>query len=70
MVQYGMKPLEALQAGLVNGAKLLGWQNEVGALKAGYWADIIAVPGNPVNDISVLTRVSFVMKGGIVYRKP
>lgn len=70
MVQYGMKPLEALQAGLVNGAKLLGWQNDVGALKAGYWADIIAVPGNPVNDIGVLTRVSFVMKGGIVYRKP
>jgi imidazolonepropionase-like amidohydrolase len=69
MVQYGMKPLEALQAGLLNGAKLLGWQNEIGALKAGYWADIIAVPGNPVNDISVLTSVFFVMKGGIVYRK-
>jgi imidazolonepropionase-like amidohydrolase len=70
MVQYGMKPLEVLQAGLLNGARLLGWQNEVGALKAGYWADIIAVPGNPLNDISVLTHVSFVMKGGTVYRKP
>ena len=70
MVQYGMKPLEALQAGLLNGAKLLGWQNEIGALKPGYLADIIAVPGNPLNDISALTHVSFVMKAGVIYRKP
>jgi imidazolonepropionase-like amidohydrolase len=70
MVQNGMKPLEALQAGLLNGAKLLGWQNEIGALKPGYFADIIAVPGNPLEDIGVLTHVSFVMKGGTVYRKP
>jgi len=70
MVQYGMKPLDVLQAGLLNGAKLLGWQNEIGALKPNYYADIIAVPGNPLDDISALTRVSFVMKGGIVYRKP
>jgi imidazolonepropionase-like amidohydrolase len=70
MVQYGMKPLEALQAGLLNGAKLLGWQTEIGALKAGYFADIIAVPGNPMEDISTLTKVSFVMKGGAIYRRP
>jgi imidazolonepropionase-like amidohydrolase len=70
MVQYGMKPVEALQAGLLNGAKLLGWQNEIGALKAGYFADVIAVPGNPLEDIGALTHVSFVMKGGTVYRKP
>jgi imidazolonepropionase-like amidohydrolase len=70
MVQYGMKPLDVLQAGLLNGAKLLGWQNEIGALKPGYFADIIAVPGNPVNDSSVLAHVAFVMKGGTVYRKP
>jgi imidazolonepropionase-like amidohydrolase len=70
MVQYGMKPLDALQAGLLNGAKLLGWQNEIGALKAGYLADIIAVPGNPLTDISALTHVPFVMKGGVIYRKP
>jgi imidazolonepropionase-like amidohydrolase len=70
MVQNGMKPLEALQAGLLNGAKLLGWQNEIGALKPGYFADIIAVPGNPLEDIGVLTHVSFVMKDGTVYRKP
>jgi imidazolonepropionase-like amidohydrolase len=67
MVQYGMKPLEALQAGLLNGAKLLDWQNEIGELKPGYFADVIAVPGNPVEDISALTRVSLVMKGGVIY---
>jgi imidazolonepropionase-like amidohydrolase len=70
MVQYGMKPVEALQAGLLNGAKLLGWENEIGALKAGYFADIIAVPGNPLDDISALARVIFVMKGGKIYRQP
>jgi imidazolonepropionase-like amidohydrolase len=69
MVQYGMKPIEALQAGLLNGAKLLGWPNEIGALKTGYFADVIAVPGNPVEDISVLGHVSFVMKGGEIYKK-
>ncbi len=70
MAKYGMKPLDALQAGLLNGAKLLGWQKEIGALKPGYFADIIAVPGNPLDDISVLTRVTFVMKAGTIYRKP
>ena len=69
MVQYGMKPLEALQADLLNGARLLDWEHELGALKAGYNADIIAVPGNPLDDIRVLEQVSFVMKGGIVYRR-
>ena len=70
MVQYGLKPLEALQAGLLNGAKLLAWEKEIGALKAGYFADVIAVPGNPLEDIGVLTHVTFVMKGGMVYRQP
>lgn len=69
MVQYGMNPLEALQAGLLNGAKLLGWQNEIGALEPGYFADIIAVPGNPLDDIGALTHVAFVMKGGTIYRR-
>jgi imidazolonepropionase-like amidohydrolase len=69
MVKYGMTPLAALQAGLLNGAKLLGWQGQIGALKPGYYADIIAVPGNPLQDISVLEKVSFVMKGGVIYRK-
>ena len=68
MVQYGMKPLDVLHAGLLNGAKLLGWQSEIGALKPNYFADIIAVPGNPLDDISALTRVAFVMKAGTIYR--
>jgi imidazolonepropionase-like amidohydrolase len=69
MVEYGMKPLDVLKADLLNGARLLDWEHEIGALKAGYYADIIAVPGNPVEDIRVLEHVSFVMKGGVVYRR-
>jgi imidazolonepropionase-like amidohydrolase len=69
MVKYGMTPLAALQADLLNGAKLLGWQDQIGALRPGYLADIIAVPGDPLSDISVLQKVTFVMKGGVVYRR-
>lgn len=69
MVKYGMTPLAAIQAGIVNGAKILGWQDQIGALKPGYYADIIAVPGDPLSDIGVLSKVSFVMKAGVVYRK-
>jgi imidazolonepropionase-like amidohydrolase len=69
MVKYGMTPLAALQAGTLNGAKLLGWDGQIGALKPGYLADIVAVPGNPLADITVLQKVAFVMKGGVVYRK-
>ena len=69
MVKYGMTPIAALQADLLNGAKLLGWQGQIGELKPGYLADVIAVPGDPSQDISVLEKVSFVMKGGVVYRK-
>ncbi len=52
MVKFGMTPLAAIQAGTLNGAKLLGWQGQTGDLKAGYFADIIAVPGNPLEDIT------------------
>jgi imidazolonepropionase-like amidohydrolase len=69
MVQFGMKPLAALQADLINGAKLLGWQGQIGELKTGYFADIIAVPGNPLEDISTCEHVSFVMKDGVVLRQ-
>ena len=69
MVKYGMTPLAALQADMIASAKLLGWQGQIGALKAGYFADIIAVPGSPLQDISALQKVAFVMKGGVVYRK-
>lgn len=69
MVKYGMTPLAALQADMMEGAKLLDWEGEIGALKPGYLADIIAVPGNPLDDISAVQKVAFVMKGGVVYRK-
>lgn len=69
MVKYGMSPLAVLQADLLNGARLLGWQGQIGALKSGCLADIIAVPGDPLQDISVLQNVVFVMKDGVVYRK-
>jgi imidazolonepropionase-like amidohydrolase len=69
MVKYGMSPLAVLQADLLNGAKLLGWDWQVGSLAGGYFADVIAVPGDPLQDISVLQNVNFVMKGGVVYKK-
>jgi imidazolonepropionase-like amidohydrolase len=69
MVKYGMSPLAVLQADLLNGAKLLGWDGQIGALEAGYFADIVAVPGDPLQDISALRNVSFVMKGGVIYKK-
>jgi imidazolonepropionase-like amidohydrolase len=69
MVKYGMRPLAVLQADLINGAKLLGWDGQIGALEAGYLADVIAVAGDPLQDIGVLQNVSFVMKGGVVYKK-
>ena len=69
MVEFGMKPIDVLKADLLNGARLLDWGQEIGALKAGYKADIVAVPGNPLEDIRVLEHVSFVMKSGIVYRR-
>ena len=68
MVKYGMKPLAALQAGTLNGATLLGWEDRIGQLKTGYLADIIAVDGDPLRDISSLEHVRFVMKGGVVLR--
>ncbi len=69
MVQYGMTPLAVLQADYLNGAKLLDWEQQIGKLKAGYYADIIAVPGNPMEDISTVEKVRFVMKDGVVYRR-
>jgi imidazolonepropionase-like amidohydrolase len=70
MVQYGMTPAAALQADLIHGAKLLGWENEIGQLKTGFFADVIAVNGNPLEDIRVLKNVGFVMKGGVIWKKP
>ena len=69
MVKFGMTPLAALQADLLNGAKLLGWDGQIGSLEPGYFADVIAVPGNPLEDVSTLKHVSFVMKSGVIYKK-
>jgi len=68
MVRYGMTPLAVLQADYLNGARILTWQNEVGQLKPGYYADVVAVPGNPLTDITAVEHVQFVMKGGVVYK--
>lgn len=69
MVKYGMTPLAVLQADMIEGAHLLGWAGQIGDLKPGYYADIVAVPGNPLDDISVVEHVKFVMKGGEVVRQ-
>jgi imidazolonepropionase-like amidohydrolase len=64
-----MKPLAVLQADMINGAKLLGWGDQIGQLKPGFFADVIAVRGNPLDDISAVEHVTFVMKDGIVLRQ-
>ncbi len=67
MVRAGMTPMQALVAGTATGARLLGWQDRVGTLAAGKLADVVAVPGDPLADISATRRVQFVMKGGVIY---
>jgi len=69
MTKYGMSPLAVLQADLINGAKLLGWEGQIGSLERGYLADVVAVAGDPLQDLSVLSHVTFVMKNGGVYKK-
>lgn len=66
MHKYGMPAADVLRADLINGADLLGWK--IGQLKPGYYADVIAVDGDPLVDISAVTRVRFVMKGGTIYK--
>lgn len=68
MVKYGMTPLEAIRAATVQAAELLGWADRVGALAPGYYADMIAVAGNPLQDVTELEKVRFVMKGGNVVK--
>jgi len=70
MVQFGMRPVDVLRADLMNGAKLLGWSGKIGELKQGAFADVIAVSGDPLEDITALRKVQFVMKDGKVYRRP
>ncbi len=68
MVEWGMKPLDAIRAATVNAADLLGWADKVGTLETGHFADLIAVSGSPASDVHVLESVKFVMKGGMVAR--
>ena len=69
MVKYGMTPMQAIQAATVNAADLLGKRDSLGSIKPGKYADLIAVSGDPLTDVSVLERVEFVMKEGKVYKQ-
>lgn len=68
MVRYGMTPMQAIQSATTSAAELMGWSKDVGALSPGHYADMIAVPGDPTADITVLQKVAHVMKGGEVVR--
>jgi len=68
MVKYGLSPMQAIQSATVNAADLLGWTDEVGSIEPRKFADLVAVAGNPLGDITVLERVKFVMKGGEVVK--
>ena len=68
LVDYGMTPVQALHAATMVGAEMMGWQDRIGSIEKGKLADIIAVSGNPLNDITELQRVKFVMKGGEIVR--
>ncbi|PYX42841.1 MAG: hypothetical protein DMG83_19455 [Acidobacteria bacterium] len=70
MVKWGMTPAQALRSATTSAAELLGWSDQVGSIEAGKFADIVAVPGDPLADVSQLEKVDFVMKGGKVYKKP
>jgi imidazolonepropionase-like amidohydrolase len=68
MVKLGLTPLQSIQAATINAADLLGWSDKIGTVEPGRWADIIAVDGDPLQDVTTLERVKFVMKGGEVVK--
>jgi imidazolonepropionase-like amidohydrolase len=67
-VSYGMTPIEAIHSATTTAAELLGWTDKIGTVEAGKWADLVAVSGDPLKDITELQRVKFVMKSGSVFR--
>jgi imidazolonepropionase-like amidohydrolase len=67
-VQYGMTPMQAIRAGTSVASELLGWSDTAGTVEAGKWADLVAVSGNPLKDITELQKVKFVMKGGVIFK--
>jgi imidazolonepropionase-like amidohydrolase len=70
MVKFGMTPAQAIRAATITAAELLGSQDTLGTIEAGKLADIVAVPGDPLKDVSLMESVDFVMKNGVVVRKP
>ncbi|HEV8185020.1 MAG TPA: amidohydrolase family protein, partial [Chthoniobacterales bacterium] len=68
MVEWGLTPMQAIQAATVSAADLIGWKAKVGQLTTGYFADLVAVSGDPVADVTVLEKPEFVMKGGAIYK--
>jgi imidazolonepropionase-like amidohydrolase len=68
MVKFGMTPTKAIIAATTGAAQLMGWQDRIGSLEAGKFADVVAVSGDPIADIKELERVKFVMKGGEVFK--
>jgi imidazolonepropionase-like amidohydrolase len=69
LVQAGLPPAYTLQMATMNAAQLLGHDHELGSVTTGKFADLVAVPGNPLDDISVMSKVNFVMKAGVVYKR-
>jgi len=70
MVKWGMTPAQAIQSATTSAAELLGWSDQVGSIQPGRFADIVAVAGDPLSDITLLEKIDFVMKGGSVVKKP
>jgi imidazolonepropionase-like amidohydrolase len=68
MVRFGMTPSQAIRSATVTAAELLGMKDSLGTVEAEKFADIVAVPGDPLSDVSVMEKVDFVMKGGVVYK--
>ena len=70
MVKWGMTPAQAIRSSTMTAAELLGWGDRVGSIEVGKQGDIVAVAGDPLSDVTVLEKVDFVMKGGVVYKQP
>jgi imidazolonepropionase-like amidohydrolase len=68
MVRLGMSPMQAIQAATSTAARLLRWEGKVGVLSRGAFADVIALREDPLDDVAALSRIQFVMKGGVVWR--
>lgn len=68
MVKYGLTPMQALQSATTSAADLMGWSEKVGSISKNKFADIVAVDGNPLNDITIMEDVKFVMKDGVIYK--